>query len=164
MGDVNGTGNTARGLTVAISLFFAWAALTGAVRAWVKLKKRDSWGVDDTSILTCLACIVIRVIVVTLAVHHGFGNPWSTLGAADRATIDKLLYASQILYVLCIGLIKVSTSLFTARFLTRGASHTRLAYLTTGCGVLWTVTSMLAIALRPDLSHPWTTRDGTESL
>jgi len=45
-----GTGNTAPGLTIATILFFAWAFLTFVVRVWVKAKKSDSWGADDTAI------------------------------------------------------------------------------------------------------------------
>ncbi|TKA68967.1 hypothetical protein B0A55_06608 [Friedmanniomyces simplex] len=161
---MNGTGNTARGLTVAIVLFLLWAALTGIVRGWVKLKKRDSWGFDDTSIYISLLVNLVRIVIVTGAIHHGFGNLWSTLAEDDRQTVDKLLYASQILYVVSIGLVKVSTTLFTARFLTRGQTHIRLAHLATAaCGV-WTVASLLIIAIRTPLSSPWTTRAGSQSL
>lgn len=46
----NSTGNTVPGLTIATILFFAWAILTYVVRVWVKAKKSDSWGSDDTAI------------------------------------------------------------------------------------------------------------------
>lgn len=51
-----GTGNTAPALTTVIAMFFAWAFLTYIVRAWVKLRKHDSWGADDNTISLSLVC------------------------------------------------------------------------------------------------------------
>lgn len=54
------TGNTAPGLTTASILFFLWAILTFVVRVWVKAKKSDSWGTDDTAISVAAVSLPVR--------------------------------------------------------------------------------------------------------
>jgi len=48
------TGNTAPALTSITVFFFCWAVLTYALRLWVKLPKRNFWGLDDTLISVAL--------------------------------------------------------------------------------------------------------------
>jgi len=51
-----GIGNTVPDLTTATVLFFSWASMTHLVRCWVKLRKSDSWGADETSISLSCVC------------------------------------------------------------------------------------------------------------
>lgn len=85
-----GTGNTAPGLTSAAALLFVWALLTYAVRAWVKLRKTDSWGIDDTTITASLVLAFFHVATTCYAVNHGYGNYWSDLSTHDEAVVKKV--------------------------------------------------------------------------
>jgi hypothetical protein len=49
-----GSGNTAPALTSITIFFFCWAVFTFGLRLWVKLPKRELWGVDDTVIAFAL--------------------------------------------------------------------------------------------------------------
>lgn len=93
-----GTGNTAPGLTSAAALLFVWAALTYAVRAWVKLKKSDTWGVDDTCISASLVLAFLQVVTTCYAVNHGYGNYWSDLSSHDYMAAKKVWIYSEIPY------------------------------------------------------------------
>ena len=59
MSDPSGTGNNAPGLTTAAVLLLLWAALTLIVRLWVKLKKADSWGSDDSIITVSFVSVTL---------------------------------------------------------------------------------------------------------
>lgn len=85
-----GTGNTAPGLTTAAALLFTWAILTYAVRAWVKLRKSDSWGFDDTTISASLLFAFFHVATTCYAVNHGYGNYWSDLSSHDNMVVKKV--------------------------------------------------------------------------
>lgn len=90
MSESAGTGNTAPGLTTAAALFFIWASLTYIVRAWVKLRKSDSWGIDDTTITTSLLFAFFHVFTTCYAVSHGYGNLWSDLSIQDNVKVKKV--------------------------------------------------------------------------
>ena len=49
-----GSGNTAPALTSITVFFFCWAVFTFALRLYVKLPKRDLWGIDDSVIAFAL--------------------------------------------------------------------------------------------------------------
>lgn len=93
-----GTGNTAPGLTTAAALLFIWAFLTYAVRAWVKLRKSDSWGIDDTTITISLLLAFFHVVATCYAVTHGYGNFWSDLSSNDYVVVKKVLTTSCALF------------------------------------------------------------------
>lgn len=88
-----GTGNTAPGLTSTAALFFIWALLTYIVRAWVKLRKSDSWGIDDTTITLSLLFAFFHVVATCYAVNHGYGNSWSDLSSDDNVEVKKVQIA-----------------------------------------------------------------------
>ncbi|KAK5128832.1 hypothetical protein LTR85_000165 [Meristemomyces frigidus] len=86
------------------------------------------------------------------------------LNADDRSAVKKTLYAAQLFFVTSIGLTRTSTALFTARILTLGEQHRRLAYaMISVCGIS-TPVFLLVIALRSPLLKPWDTIDGSEEM
>jgi hypothetical protein len=66
----------------------------------------------------------------------------------------QMLYASQLLYVLCMGLSRCSATLFLGN-LSRARKHTSAAAVLVITDVVWTVGSCLAIALCGRLEAPW---------
>ncbi|KAK5133186.1 hypothetical protein LTR08_008122 [Meristemomyces frigidus] len=113
------TGNTAPALTSITIFFFCWAVLTFALRLWVKLPKRGSWGVDDIVISLALVrtgipkpeqsvltrryqlAALVNVCATFQAVKHGFGVAWSAL--SDPQRVEKVLYVGQLSYVASMG-------------------------------------------------------------
>ncbi|KAK3074120.1 hypothetical protein LTR53_003707 [Teratosphaeriaceae sp. CCFEE 6253] len=88
------TGNTAPALTSITVFFFCWALLTYALRLWVKLPKRNFWGIDDTIISAALVAAFANVCATCYAVNHGFGAAWASL--SDRGTVEKVCVAGRI--------------------------------------------------------------------
>lgn len=86
-----GTGNTAPGVTTVAVLLLIWALFTYAIRAWVKLRKSDTWGVDDTAISISLLLAFFHVFATCYAVTHGYGNSWSDLSSNDNVVVKKVL-------------------------------------------------------------------------
>jgi hypothetical protein len=73
------------------------------------------------------------------------------------------MYTSELSYVATIGLTRVATALFIAN-LTRHKPQVRMSYILAGISAVWLAASMLAIALRGNLSRPWATLDGTNAM
>ena len=117
--------------------------------------------VSDCTVKQLLA--IVHVFATCYAVHHGYGNPWSSISSGDRVTVEKALYASQILYLASISLTKISTSFFNAR-LTRDDKNIRFAHAWTGVCGAWGIASILVVAIRGDIAQPWSAVDGSSSM
>lgn len=123
---------------------------------------------------------VCQVTTTCIATRQGYSNRWDSVSDNARSIAEKVrflklarslvltqylwqaYYAGQIFYVGSVGLTRVSLSLFLLR-LTRGWRKDVALALTWICAVL-TVAGIFIIALRPDLSHPWSTLDGSYSM
>ena len=64
------------------------------------------------------------------------------------------MYASQVLYILSMGLSRCSTTLFLHN-LAQSKKHTTASIVIVALSVAWTVGSCFSIALRGNLSAPW---------
>ena len=91
----SGTGNTAPTLTTVTILLFIWSVVSYGVRLWVKLQKRDHWGVDDAAITLAVVAILGQVIALFASIHRGYGSPWSSMSVDDRASVDKVRYGDS---------------------------------------------------------------------
>ncbi|KAK3066098.1 hypothetical protein LTR53_017684 [Teratosphaeriaceae sp. CCFEE 6253] len=159
---VSGTGNTAPGFTIATVLFVLWALCSYAVRAWTKHKKTDIWGWDDTAMTFALVAALCQVITLLYGVHRGYGGLWSHLETEDLDAVSKILFAAQILFVLSTGATRASAASFSARVLTMDVRQQRVANGLVGLCGLWTIGSMIGIAVRRPLMHPWSSFDGSQ--
>lgn len=65
-----------------------------------------------------------------------------------------MLYASQVLYILSMGLSKCSTTLFLHN-LAQSKKHAAASIVLVTLSVAWTIGSCFSIALRGHLSAPW---------
>ena len=90
--------------------------------------------------------------------------PWHTSVNRYTHSIQQALYISQIFYVVAIGLTRVSTSFFTGRFLTRDQRNIQIAHVLTAVFAVLAVTCILVVALRGQLTEPWETLDGSETM
>lgn len=121
------------------------------------------------------------------ATSNGYGRPTWDVEKARMETVEKVsesklglspigyicrclthymsqaLFMGQLTYVGSIGLTRVSTAAFIEQ-LTRNLPQVRVAYILCIIAGIWTVASILVVALRGDLSQPWALLDGTQSL
>ncbi len=159
-------------------MLLIWAFCFYAIRIWVKtgLKRLDSWDYDDTLVSLSFVCssfrccvhsdnacqlsALLHVVTVCISINHGFGNRWATISTTDISTIQKSLYASQILYIASLGLTRLSSAFFVTR-LSRHEQHKLIARGWLVLCVIWTIASILVISFRGNLAHPWSTVDGS---
>ncbi|KAM3457333.1 hypothetical protein MY3296_001075 [Beauveria thailandica] len=78
-------------------------------------------------------------------------------------SLSLLLYTSELLYVLAQGSCRASAALFISHMAQCGPQSLPAKMLATISGV-WTAASSVSIALRGDVSRPWSTLDGTRPL
>ncbi|KAM3563762.1 hypothetical protein MY1884_001126 [Beauveria asiatica] len=78
-------------------------------------------------------------------------------------SLSLLLYTSELLYVLAQGSCRASAALFISHMAQCGPQSLPAKTLATISGV-WTAASSVSMALRGDVSRPWSTLDGTRPL
>ncbi|KAK5069183.1 hypothetical protein LTR64_008663 [Lithohypha guttulata] len=131
------------------SLFFG--LIRFGVRKWIAPK----FGLDDYTLGGSSALMVIQSAILLGACSNGLGNSIDLITEEAQAKVQSLYYASNLFFILALGLSKVSVVFFLRRI--SRAKHHKLAYdVVIGLHVLWTVGSFLALALQCDLSSPWT--------
>lgn len=150
-------------LSTATALFFSWALLSFCVRMWMNLGRHQQWRLAETTASAAFVVAVLHVATNFWAIQHGYGCPLLDLPETSLEVVEKALFASQISYILTVGLTRVSTAFFI-KHLTRHARHTRIPDGFIAVSGLWMVTGTLLVALRGDLRRPWATLDGAESL
>lgn len=114
--------------------------------------------------------------------HRGYGGVWAALSKDDLSAVSKVrylpnktlskpltlryqtLFAGQILFVLSTGATRVSAAAFSARVLTMDVRQQRFANIFVGLCGLWTIGSMVGVAVRSPVAHPWTVFDGSETM
>lgn len=74
-----------------------------------------------------------------------------------------MLYVAQIFYVLSLGAIKVASGIFNTRLTLDPGNALIATCLTAGCGI-WTIASLLVIAIRGNLAEPWLTYNGSYTM
>lgn len=163
-------------LSTATALFFAWALLTLLVRLWVKLRHRETWQLDDSSISLAFVFAFSHVVVTFAAVDAGYGSmdkqEQSRIAKVSRNcdpellsvfNQQQLLYAGQLLYIITVGTSKFSTAFFIAR-LTRYGPQVRQAHILATISGIWTLASVIAVAARGTVASPWAVMDGSKPL
>ncbi|KAJ6786768.1 hypothetical protein PWT90_10742 [Aphanocladium album] len=78
-------------------------------------------------------------------------------------SLSLLLYAIDFLYVLALGLCRASAAFFISHMAHSGP-QTGPARILAACSGVWTIASLFAVALRGDVSRPWSTLDGTQPM
>ncbi|OQO02776.1 hypothetical protein B0A48_11058 [Cryoendolithus antarcticus] len=136
-------------LLVVTSILLVWTTLFAAVRVWAKTQSQWHWA--DYIFLGGYVFCAAQCATICLAIgQYGFGAEV----AMDEIGWQKALYASQILYILSVGTSRCSMALFL-RNLSRDKKDTKLGVAVAAVALLWTVASVLAIAIRGDASGPW---------
>lgn len=124
---------------------------------------------------------VCNVTTTCVAVSHGYSERWISIAETDRVVAEKVMviklrkslvltlnlcqayYASQIFYIGCLGLTRLSVNAFLHR-LARDSHKKKLVTMLSWIYAVFTIGGIFAIALRPAYGHPWSTLDGAHSM
>ncbi|KAK3673378.1 hypothetical protein LTR78_006611 [Recurvomyces mirabilis] len=158
-------GSSMPGLPTVAVLFLVWAFLFYLARLWSKFGKTDSWGQDGTVISMAMLASIAHVISIYYAWHRGYRDGWEERSRSeDLSAAKKSLYAAQLLFVASVGLTRTSTALFTARILTLGEQHRRLANTMITLCATSTPALILVVAIRSPLLQPWDALEGSQEM
>jgi hypothetical protein len=138
-------------LGIACFLFF------GSMRALVRFSFGHGFGLDDYILYSATALAVIQSSIVLGACSKGLGKALRLVSPEAQVEVQRMYYASNILFILAIGLSKISVVCFLRRISRTNAKH-KIAFNTAIALIAaWTFGSVLAIALQCNLGHPWIT-------
>lgn len=141
-------------VAIATTLGLCCALVTLLLRAFVRVVISPPFGHDDTTILAATVVATIQSSVVLYAVSKGLGRAVDLVSPDDLQAIEKAFYAADLLYLLAAYLSKCSIMFLLLR-LTPSRQHRQAFNLTLVILTAWLFASVFAIALRCDLSHPW---------
>ncbi|KID81634.1 hypothetical protein MGU_11011 [Metarhizium guizhouense ARSEF 977] len=149
-------------LVCAMAIVWVWSTLIFFVRVWAKVTAKR-WGAEDYTISIAFFVSTMDIVAIMSAIHRGYGLPKDLIPREDQLVVAQSLYASQQLYIFTLGLSKISTALFVIHLAYSGP-QIRPGYVLVGVTAIWTVGSMLVVALRGNRRHPWQTLDGTTTM
>lgn len=149
-------------LNAPMGMFLAWSTSAFLVRAWAKYRSK-TWGPDDYCLTLSLVTVIAQVACTYSALDFGYGKSLAVIKPEHRPVLEKLLYTTELLYVLAQGLCRASAALFIWHMAHSGPETLPARFLAFTSGV-WTAASMLAMAIRGNISRPWSTMDGTQSM
>ncbi|KAK5151498.1 hypothetical protein LTS14_009342 [Recurvomyces mirabilis] len=120
---------------------------------------------DWSNALPTKLASIAHVISIYYAWHRGYRDGWEERSRSeDLSAAKKSLYAAQLLFVASVGLTRTSTALFTARILTLGEQHRRLANTMITLCATSTPALILVVAIRSPLLQPWDALEGSQEM
>ncbi|KAM0723328.1 hypothetical protein Q7P37_001530 [Cladosporium fusiforme] len=142
-------------IIIAALLGLVYSILFGLVRAFVSVTTGGGkvHG-DDVALTVSTAFAVAQSSVVLGACSHGLGKTWAKIPLVSHTKVQKMYYASFLLFILALGLSKMSVVLFQAR-LTATRWQKQVFKGLTVLIAIWMAVSILVLALQCDLSSPW---------
>ncbi|MCJ1396697.1 hypothetical protein MMC18_009589 [Xylographa bjoerkii] len=144
-------------MAAAVGMSFVFVA--SLIRWYIRREVSDSFARDDAVIVIATTFSVLQTIAVFVSVAHGFGKSMEMIGLSDLASIQKAQYAADILYIITLWLTKSSAALLFMR-LTPIGHQVFAAKAVLAVSTVWAVVSIFMIAMRCQLSTPWTDYDG----
>ncbi|OJJ72187.1 hypothetical protein ASPBRDRAFT_196296 [Aspergillus brasiliensis CBS 101740] len=114
---------------------------------------------DDATASLALVFAVAQCAVTLVGTENGLGKPKSSLNNIEVQTLEKVLYSSDLLYVLALSLAKVSVLQLLKR-LTVNKWHKQISFWTSVIVGIWTVPVFFTLAFQCRAPHPWSTSNG----
>ncbi|KAF2166647.1 hypothetical protein M409DRAFT_23278 [Zasmidium cellare ATCC 36951] len=145
-------------IIIATALGLSQILLFAGIRAFVKCVINPGLAFDDTMVFTATGFAVIQSALVLGACHAGLGRSAELISSGDQEALQKLYYAASLFFVLSLGLSKASVAIFVLR-LAPFDPHRQVIKALIIAILAWTLALLLAIALKCNLSHPWTVLD-----
>ncbi|KAE9371832.1 hypothetical protein N431DRAFT_377866, partial [Stipitochalara longipes BDJ] len=124
------------------------------IRVYIRCSFSGPWLADDTVFALATVASLAQSSLVCASVHFGWGKVIQDINPFDLVKAEKLVYASDILYIITLALSKHSLDLLFIR-LTPYNSHIRVAKCIRYFTLVWAVTSLGVISLRCHTRTPW---------
>ncbi|PWY77308.1 hypothetical protein BO94DRAFT_588639 [Aspergillus sclerotioniger CBS 115572] len=136
-------------IITSLALFLILASL--GIRLFAS-SKRGLILKDDYVLFAVVICACTQVSLVLLQVHYGWGKSEEMILPGDYTQMEKVGYATDLFYVLVLGLSKVGTMLFYQNL---SLERTRwMVNVVLSCCAVWTIVAILLLGIRCS-THPW---------
>ncbi|OJJ97715.1 hypothetical protein ASPACDRAFT_45812 [Aspergillus aculeatus ATCC 16872] len=109
---------------------------------------------DDYLLGVAVAVAIAQISVVLYQTHLGWGKSSELLDQSSTERMDKSAYASDLLYLMVLGLSKCCTSLLYQHLTTHAARWIPRSLL--GVSIIWTIVSVILVGIRCSRTQPWT--------
>ena len=130
---------------VAAILSLLFSAITLGTRFQIKWR---SLGMDDWFLLASDIVALAQYIAIYVGLSNGVGVSSTLLEAKHAKALGKPVLASEILFLISLGLCKMSVVFFTKRLFTRDHRKAWWACnVALALSVVWTIGSVLAISV-----------------
>ncbi|KAL2216363.1 hypothetical protein M432DRAFT_102365 [Thermoascus aurantiacus ATCC 26904] len=141
-------------IVIVTTLFMSWMVLCFLTRLYTRWAINGPFGLDDLAAGIGTALGICHVGAVMDSVSHGFGKSKLLLDPFRVSKAEKALYAADILFIVGHTAAKSSVA-FLLRRLGRDSRYMRLCDGVLSIISLWGFASLIAIALKCGLNHPW---------
>ncbi|KAH1386926.1 hypothetical protein KXV22_001851 [Aspergillus fumigatus] len=140
------------GLVVVITGFCLVLVLSSLAARTFSLCKRRVIQKDDYGFMAVVVVALSQTSLVLAQAHYGWGATEEVLSSATEERMLKMGYASDILFIVTLGLSKITTTVFYMT-LFKQKLHAVIRGLLVGGGI-WVILSVILVAVR--CSHrPW---------
>lgn len=128
--------------------------LFGGVRLLVRSMFTGSFGNDDYFYCAATVIAIIQTAIILGACSKGLGKSVNLLTQGAQEEVQRLYYTSNLLFVVAVGLTKMSVIAFLHRT-SRMRSHRIVFNSATAVVVAYVIGSIFALALQCDTAEPW---------
>ncbi|KAM3511427.1 hypothetical protein MY11210_004919 [Beauveria gryllotalpidicola] len=144
---------SANPLAYAMGWLYAGAVFAFVVYVWTRCKAKR-WSLDDYFYTAAFTCAIAHAILIAFCIVHSYGRPLHHhIPRPDLAQIQLLHYVAQLLYILSLGLARISCALFVSA----AAQASPLVWPARTAAALsgsWSVASVLCLTLHGG-GKPW---------
>ncbi|KAF2716509.1 hypothetical protein K431DRAFT_307744 [Polychaeton citri CBS 116435] len=137
-------------VTVAAGLFITCSLLFYGVRLLIRWPWTALFSRDDLAVTIATLLSIVQVAVICSAVPKGMGRVQQELTPAAISTIEKMIYASDLLWLLAIYASRLSVALLFFRLTSQQKHMKWCRMLTVACGVVWLI-AFLLVGAQPKL-------------
>lgn len=141
-------------IVIAAALGLICSTFFGGLRVLVRVTISREFGLDDFALFGATGFTILQSSIVMGACSKGLGKALSIVAPNVQVETERMFYASNLFFILAIGLSKISVVCFLQR-LSPNKRHKLVFNIVLGILAVWTVASLFSIALDCNLSHPW---------
>ncbi|OJI83584.1 hypothetical protein ASPTUDRAFT_120390 [Aspergillus tubingensis CBS 134.48] len=146
-------------IAIATIYLMVMMILAVLIRLAFRLHMLRSLEWDDGTISLALIFAVAQCAVILAGTRNGLGKRELSLSDSEVQTLEKVLYSSEILYILALSLAKTSVLLLLNR-LAVNKWHKRVSFWTSILVGIWTVPVFFTLALQCGVPNPWDFSEG----
>ncbi|KAN0096809.1 hypothetical protein V8E51_015614 [Hyaloscypha variabilis] len=128
--------------------------VTLSIRVYIRSSFSGPWLADDTVFALATVASLVQSSLVCASAHFGWGKVIQDIKPLYLVKAEKIIYASDIVYIVTLALSKHSLDLLFIR-LTPYNSHIRVVKCIRYFTLVWAITSLGVISLRCHTRTPW---------